>query len=38
MTVSRGDTSKVRKELRVKKTRRLWFPIEKAIGDNFPLT
>ena len=34
MTVSRGNTNKVSKELRLNKTRRLQFPIEKQIGDN----
>ena len=38
MTVSRGNTNKVSKELHLKKTRRLWFPVEKQIGEKLPLT
>ena len=39
MIVSRGNTKNVSEELRrLKKTMRLWFPVEKQIGDKFPLT
>ena len=38
MTFSRGNTNKVSKELRLKKTRRSWFPLENRISDKFLLT
>ena len=38
MTVSRGNPNKVSKEQRLKKTRRLWFPVEKRISNKFPLS
>ena len=38
MTVFRGNTTKVSKQLRLMKMRRLWFPVEKQIGDEFALT
>ena len=38
MTVSRGNTNYVSKDLRLKKTGRLHFPIEKRISDKFPLS